>query len=56
MSVRWGILGTASIAARVFLPALRESGGATAVAVAGRDGSRAAAWAAEHGVFQSPRP
>jgi predicted dehydrogenase len=50
MTVRWGILGTANIAARVFLPALREAGGGTAVAVAGRDGSRAASWAAEHGV------
>lgn len=50
MSVRWGILGTATIAANVFLPALREAGGGTAVAVAGRDGARAAEWAAENGV------
>jgi predicted dehydrogenase len=52
VSVRWGILGTANIAARAFLPALREAGGGTAVAVAGRDRSRAAGWAAEHGVAE----
>jgi predicted dehydrogenase len=52
MSVRWGILGTANIAAKVFLPALHEAGGGTAVAVAGRDGTRAAGWAAEHGVAE----
>lgn len=52
MTVRWGILGTATIAAGVFLPALREAGGGAAVAVAGRDGSRAAEWAGKHGVAQ----
>lgn len=50
MSVRWGILGTANIAAKTFLPALREAGGGTAIAVGGRDGAKAAGWAAEHGV------
>ena len=33
--VRWGILGTAGIAASGFLPALREAGGGDAIAVAG---------------------
>ena len=48
--IRWGVLGTAGIAANSFLPGLREAGGGTAVAVAGRDASRAAAFAAENGV------
>ncbi|NUP62647.1 MAG: Gfo/Idh/MocA family oxidoreductase [Nonomuraea sp.] len=48
--IRWGIIGTANIAARAFLPGLREAGGGAAMAVAGRDGSRADAFAAEHGV------
>ena len=47
--IRWGIIGTANIARAAFLPALRVAGG-RAVAVAGRDGDRAAAYAAEHGV------
>jgi predicted dehydrogenase len=47
--LRWGILGTAGIARKVFLPALAEAGG-VAAAVASRDGDRAARWAAEHGV------
>ena len=48
--VRWGILGTANIARRQFLPALAEVGGGRAVLVAGRDGRRAAEWAAAEGV------
>lgn len=48
-SVRWGLIGTANIAARAFLPALRAAGG-TAVAVGSRDAARAANWAASHGV------
>src|SRR6476619_1691344 len=48
--VRWGILGTAGIAASAFLPALAEAGGGEAAAVASRDGARAARWAAEHGL------
>ena len=47
---RWGILGTANIARRQFLPALAEVGGGRAVLVAGRDGRRAAEWAAAEGV------
>ncbi len=50
--VRWGILGTAGIAESAFLPALAEAGGGEAVVVGSRDGARAAAWAAEHGVAQ----
>lgn len=48
-SVRWGILGTANIAKAAFLPALRQAGG-TAVMVGGRDGQRAADYAAANGV------
>ncbi|WP_182883543.1 Gfo/Idh/MocA family protein [Microbispora sp. H10949] len=48
--VRWGILGTANIAAWAFLPALREAGGGTAALVAGRDLARAEAYAGENGV------
>jgi predicted dehydrogenase len=46
---RWGILGTARIVRRGFLPAVAEAGG-VAAAVASRDGDRAAQWAAEAGV------
>ena len=46
--VRWGIIGTASIAARAFLPAVTEAGGVAVVA--GRDASRAAQWARENGI------
>ena len=48
--IRWGILGTASIAHSGFLPALRSAGGGVAVAVASRDLARAEPWAAEEGV------
>jgi predicted dehydrogenase len=48
--VRWAILGTANIARAQFLPGLAEAGGGRAVLVAGRDGARAEAWAAQHGV------
>jgi predicted dehydrogenase len=48
-SVRWGILGTAKIARKVFLPSLREAGGDPA-AVAGRDSGRTARWAAANGI------
>lgn len=47
--IRWGILGTAGIAASAFLPALREAGGGTATVVGSRTSERAGAWAAEHG-------
>lgn len=48
--VRWGILGTAHIATRLFLPGLRAAAGGTAAAVASRDGARAQLWAADNGV------
>jgi predicted dehydrogenase len=48
--IRWGILGTASIASSGFLPALRAAGGGVAVAVASRDRARAEPWASEEGV------
>ena len=44
--VRWGILGTAQIAANVFVPALRTVRGAELAAVASRDAGRAEAFAA----------
>lgn len=47
--VRWGIIGTAGIARRSFLPAVAEAGG-IAAAVAGRDADRAARWARDNGV------
>lgn len=46
---RWAVLGTANIAARAFLPAMRAAGH-TAVAVGSRDPERAAAWALENEV------
>ncbi len=46
-AVRWAVLGTANIAARAFLPAMRAAGH-VAVAVGSRDPGRAAAWAAEN--------
>lgn len=49
---RWGVLGTANIAARAFLPALREAGG-RAVVVGSRSPERGAAWAVENQVERS---
>lgn len=51
--VRWGMLGTASITRRRFLPALRKSAKSTAFAVASRDMNRAQEFASE---FDIPRP
>jgi predicted dehydrogenase len=47
--VRWGIVGTATIARKSFLPALRAAGG-VAAAVAGRDRARAEDYARANGV------
>ncbi|MGN6242437.1 MAG: Gfo/Idh/MocA family protein [Motilibacteraceae bacterium] len=47
--LRWAVLGTANIAARAFLPALRAAGG-TAVVVGSRTPDRAERWAAANGV------
>jgi predicted dehydrogenase len=46
-TVRWGIIGTAGIARKFFLPAVREAGGELA-AVAGRDAGRTARWARDN--------
>jgi predicted dehydrogenase len=46
---RWAVLGTANIAARAFLPAMRAAGH-VAVAVGSRDPERASAWAGENQV------
>ncbi len=46
---RWGLLGTANIAAKAFLPALRETGG-SALAVGTRSLERGTAWASANGV------
>jgi len=43
--VRWGVLGTANIAAKAFLPALHEAGG-RAMVVGSRSPGHAADWAA----------
>lgn len=51
--VRWGIMSTANIVRRSFLPALAAAGDGAAYAVAGRDGARAAAFARENGVLHS---
>jgi predicted dehydrogenase len=48
-TVRWGVIGTARIARRFFLPAVREAGG-EAAAVAGRDAERASRWARDNAV------
>jgi predicted dehydrogenase len=48
-SVRWGLVGTASIARSLFLPSVREAGGDPA-AVAGRARDRTAWWAAGNGI------
>ncbi len=50
--VNWGILGTANIAAKAFLPALREAGG-RAVVVGSRSELRAVEWAAANQVERS---
>lgn len=51
--VRWGILGTASITRRRFLPALHKSNKSIPLAIASRDAARAKEFAAE---FDIPRP
>lgn len=51
--VRWGIIGTANIARRSFLPALAATDDGEAYAVAGRDRARAEAFARENGVQRS---
>ncbi len=48
-ALRWGVLGTANIARAQFLPAVAEAG-QQAVVVGGRDGARAAQFAAAYGI------
>jgi predicted dehydrogenase len=50
--IRWGILSTAKIAQTAFIPAVRQTERGQVVAVASRDGGRARAFAAEHGIPQ----
>ena len=52
LAPRWAVLGTANIAARAFLPALRAAGHVATV-VGSRDPARAASWAAEHEVARA---
>ena len=47
--IRWGVLGTANIAAKAFLPAMREAGG-HAVVVGSRSADRGSQWAAANQV------
>ncbi|HHU88379.1 MAG: Gfo/Idh/MocA family protein [Sphaerochaetaceae bacterium] len=47
---RWGILGTADIARRQFIPSLQASGACELVAVASRDKARAAEYAKENNI------
>jgi predicted dehydrogenase len=47
--VRWGIIGTARIARKAFVPAVAAAGGMVS-AVAGRDLARASEYAAEVGI------
>jgi predicted dehydrogenase len=48
--VRWGVLGTAHIVERSFLPALTAAGGGRIVAVGGRDEARSKTYAAKNGI------
>lgn len=48
--VRWGVLSTANIGRWAVNPAIRASANGELVAVASRDGERARAFAAEHGI------
>jgi xylose dehydrogenase (NAD/NADP) len=49
-SVRWGILGTAGISVRSFLPAIARVEGVEVSAVGSRDVDRARAFAVRHGI------
>jgi predicted dehydrogenase len=51
-AVRWGVMGTASIARGQFLPGLRHAGG-MAEAVASRDAGAAKRYAAENGIARA---
>ena len=49
-TLRWGILSTANIAAKMMVPALHETDAAELVAVASRHDQKARRWANEHGI------
>ncbi|MFP3558638.1 Gfo/Idh/MocA family oxidoreductase [Paraburkholderia sp. SIMBA_049] len=51
--IRWGVLGAARIADNLVVPAIQRSSNGRAVCVAARDGERAAAFAAKHGIAAS---
>ncbi|WP_275937492.1 Gfo/Idh/MocA family protein [Paraburkholderia susongensis] len=51
--IRWGVLGAARIADNFVVPAIQRSGNGRVVCVAARDGERAAAFAARHGIAGS---
>ena len=51
--VRWGVLGLAKIALGKTIPAFATAGGAALVAVASRDGAKAARFAREHGIARA---
>lgn len=51
--VRWGIISTANIVQRSFLPALAATDDGVAYAVAGRDRARTEAFARDHGLPRS---
>jgi predicted dehydrogenase len=51
--VRWGVLGLAKIAIAKTIPAFAAAAGASLVAVASRDGQKAAAFAREHGIART---
>lgn len=51
--VRWGVLGTASIGVHKVIPAMQRADHVEVRAIASRDGSRAAAVAAELGIHHS---
>ncbi len=51
--LRWGIMGTAKIAANAYLPAFRQCEGQDVLAVASRTRERATAFAREHGIAQA---
>jgi predicted dehydrogenase len=48
--IRWGVLGAARIADNFVVPAIQRSSNGRVVCVAARDGERAAAFAAKHGI------
>ncbi|GAB5097499.1 Gfo/Idh/MocA family protein [Caballeronia sp. HLA56] len=48
--IRWGVLGAARIANNFVVPAIQRSSNGRVVCVAAREGERAAAFAAKHGI------